>query len=336
LVAMRADAVSDGAGMMGTCVDISVQTLGQPSPALTHCELWIGEEKAEDDNHFGQYLGQMGTNGKLSGSLWTSQLDSSKQWYANESWVAVPVFAVDAETRVRSECEANLGTPYPSKWTLFDYPWSVWPLRSFSGWFLSDEINAPAHCAALTARILRRALQELCLRHGSHWYGPSSLYLELSTPYQMRRALELQRPPGVQRSTAADEADDALLATLIGENDETVAGMSATDSRRAVYVAAIKVLQAGSTKPQVDQDEFLESQKNYARAMFRHTWIGRKARRAEDVKAEAEVARSAAEAAEAATTEAAEKVAKAAELAEEDAVADAAAVADAISLFCGR
>ena len=296
-MALAADEQSKDAGFVTTCIDLSVQSLGQPNPAMTHCELWVAEAQPNDDNHFGQYLGQKDAMGELTGALWTSDLPTSRDFYRSKAWVAVPVFAVDVEARARAECDLNQGTPYPSVWTLFDYPWSVWPLRSLSGLFKSDSTNAPAHCAALSARILRHALPELKLRHASHWYGPASLYLELSTPHQMKRALHLQRPPGLVRSLAEDQEDDALLETLLLGNDEEVAAMTPVESRKAVAVAAIKVLEAGAgdSADDVDQTLFLKAQRDYAQAMVRHTWVGRVGRHASELEAEVEAKRAAAE-----------------------------------------
>ena len=354
LVAVQADATSENASFVAACIDVSVQTLGQPNPALTHCELWVAETRTTDDNHFGTYLGQRDDEtGELTGALWTSGLRSSRRWYQKDTWVALPVFAVNAEARVRAECEQSVATPYPSAWTLFDYPWSVWPLRSLGGLFKSDGVHASAHCAALSARILRHALPELPLRHNSHWYGPSSLYLELSTPYQMKRALHLQRPPGLVRSIAEDQEDDGLLRVLLEESDEAVANMTPAESRQAVTTAAIKVLEAGAgeSADDVDQTAFLQAQKNYARAMFRHTWVGRVGRHKADLaveEAEAAEAVEAAEArkeaeAEAAAARARQTAAAAAEAkaakaiaaaeAEDDAAAEVAAIAAAMKAF---
>ena len=331
---MAADETNKDAGIVSACIDLSVQTLGQPNPAMTHCEIWVAEKKSTDDNHFGQYLGQKDPQtGKLTGALWTSELATSREFYRSRSWCAVPVYAVNAEERVRAECDVNQRTPYPSVWTLFDYPWSVWPLRGISGLFKSDGVHASAHCAALTARILRRALPEMKLRHNPHWYGPASLYLELSTPHQMRRALHLQRPPSVVRSQAEDEEDDALLRVLLEQSDEVVADMTAADSRRAVSVAAINVLKAGSGGEREDVDEvdqtlFLKAQRDYAQAMFRHTWVGRVGRHTSEVEAEEEARREAAEEAEVREAEEAETQAAAASAAAA-AAAEAAAEAGA-------
>ena len=140
---------------------------------------------------------------------------------------------------MRAECNLHCGTPYPPAAMLWQYPMSIWPLRAFSG-FLDDRINAPAHCAALSARILRSALPEVSLPQPSHWYGPSSLYLELSTPERMERALAMQRPvvrSQWRRSDDERSADTlALLQRRRGDRD------GPSDARQAVHAPSIQVL----------------------------------------------------------------------------------------------
>ena len=59
-------------------------------------------------------------------------------------------------------CEVHKDTSYGKLLTwgivprLFDYPFSVPPLRSLA-WTLNDAPQADAHCATLTSRILRNA-----------------------------------------------------------------------------------------------------------------------------------------------------------------------------------
>ena len=166
LMVLKADATSKDASWGEALIDRTVQ-FGQPYPAVTHVELWIGERPGErgEDNHFSTYLGAK------KGALWTSGLSDSKKFYSSTAWSAIPIFAPNVERRVRAECKLHCGTPYPPAAVLWQYPMSIWPLRAFSG-FLDDRINAPAHCAALSARILRSAVPEVSLMQPSHWYGP--------------------------------------------------------------------------------------------------------------------------------------------------------------------
>ncbi len=271
LMVMKADATSKDATWGETLVDTTVQ-FGQPYPAVTHVELWIGDRPAEsgEDNHFSTYLGAK------KGALWTSGLTDSKKFYSSAAWSAIPIFAADAERRTRSECNLHCGTPYPPAAMLWQYPMSIWPLRGFSG-FMDDRINAPAHCAALSARILRSALPEIALPQPSHWYGPSSLYLELSMPERMERALAAQRP--VVRSQAEEEEDDLLADILTLHSDDEVIEMRASDARQALHALSIKVLDAGTRQEggrEQDQDKFRAAQERFARGLTRYTWLNRK------------------------------------------------------------
>ena len=272
LMVMKADATSNNATWGEAFIDRTVQ-FGQPYPAATHVELWVGDQPGDklEDNHFSTYLGAS------DGASWTSGMSDSKQFYSSSAWSAVPIFSAGAERRMRAECNLHCGTPYPSAALLWQYPWSIWPLRAFSG-FVDDRISTPAHCAALSARILRAALPEIALPRPSHWYGPSSLYLELSSPDRMERALAVQRP--VVRSQPEEEHDEELADALTLNSDDDVAAMSAMDARQAVHALAVQVLRTGSrphghhTIP--DQDAFRAAQERLARGVTRYTWINRK------------------------------------------------------------
>ena len=265
LMVMKADATSKNASFGEALVDQTVQ-FGQPYPAITHVELWVGDRPNEktEDNHFSTYLGT------TRGALWTSGLTDSKKFYSSAAWSAIPIFAPNVERRVRAECNLHNGTPYPPAAVLWQYPMSIWPFRAFAG-LLDDSINSPAHCAALSARILRSAVPEISLPHASHWFGPSSLYLELSTPERMERALAAQRP--VVRSQAEEEQDEALAEQLTLSSDDEVVAMSRGDVRQALHALAIQVLKAGSRVKGVDPDQGAKraAEERFARGLTRYT-----------------------------------------------------------------
>ena len=271
LMVMKANATKKGATMGEAFIDRTVQ-FGQPYPAITHVELWVGDrvDEKSEDNHFSTYLGAE------KGALWTSGMTDSKKFYSNAAWSAVPIFAADAERRVRSVCNLHCGTPYPRAAVLWQYPMSTWPLRAFAG-MLDDGINAPAHCAALSARVLRSAIPEVAaLPQSSHWYGPSSLYLEVAKPERMEAAFASQRP--VVRAQVQDDRDDELAARITLHSDDEVVAMSQSDARQALHALAIQVTRAGSRQggAEVDQDLFRESQELFARGLTRYTWLNRK------------------------------------------------------------
>ena len=280
---LKADKASENATVEEIIVDHTVQ-FGQPYPAITHCELWIGEREGGDDNHFSTYLGFK------KGATWTSGFADSARFYgcskpteedltrrmARSSWSAIPIFALDGAQRLRRNCTLHKGTPYPPAFLLWQYPMSVWPLRAFSG-LVDDRFKAPAHCAALSARILRTTLKEThALAHPSHWYGPSSLYLELATPMRMERTLAREQP--TVRAHAEEEELDRFADTLVQHSDDEVAGMQPEHTHMALRQLAIHVLRAGSRADdqEVDQDDFREAQERYAFGLCRYTWKFRK------------------------------------------------------------
>ena len=282
---LKADKTSENATIGEVIVDHTVQ-FGQPYPAITHCEQWIGERKGTmaDDNHFSTYLGFE------KGATWTSGFADSARFYgcnrptdedltrrmARSSWSAIPIFAVDGAQRLRRDCNMHKGTPYPPAFLLWQYPMSVWPLRAFSG-LVDDRIKAPAHCAALSARILRTALSETyALEHPSHWYGPSSLYLELATPMRMEQTLAREQP--TVRSQEEEEELNRFADTLVQHSDDEVGGMKTENAHMALRQLAIQVLRAGSRvdDQEVDQDDFREAQERYAFGLCRYTWKFRK------------------------------------------------------------
>ena len=73
--------------------------------------------------------------------------------------------------------------------------------------------QSPAHCATLTARILRKAIGA-CLRHPSAWYGPSILYAELSQDLR-----DQQISP---ETTLITEETTATVETMLHSRDDEV------------------------------------------------------------------------------------------------------------------
>ena len=129
----------------------------------------------------------------------------------------------------------------------------------------------------LAARILRTALPTTyAMEHPSHWYGPSSLYLELATPTRMEAALARERP--AVKAKVEEEALDRLADVLVQHSDDEVAEMRREDAHKALHTLAVCVLRAGSRTAdnEVDQDDFRDAQERYARGLCRYTWTHRK------------------------------------------------------------
>ena len=278
VLALEADPPDPNWDWEQRALDSLVQAF-QPSPVLTHVELLIPPDEdpnpmssAEQYTHFGTYLG------KQSG--WGSSFGKSKQFYTRgnnaESWRALPIVAMDATTRLRAECEVHKGTAYGTlfKWRivprLFDYPFSVPPLRSLA-WTLSDEPQADAHCATLTARCLRGALPQLDLPHPSAWFGPSTLWIELARRNRME-AYQRQLADTPLRSIVEEEdaraCAEAGMKGLQTMKNEELRSLTHEECHAGTEYMARKVIEAV-----VEGDATKERlwQKALAKALLRWT-----------------------------------------------------------------
>lgn len=150
-------------------VDTAVRTC-QPSPALLHCELLVPPVPSSEGlrTQFATYIGQR--------SGWqTDKVDAAGYYLAENAgrWRAVPIFQGDAASKLREECDSELGVGY----SLLRYATAVPPLRWLSR-FVADTRRSPAHCATLAARVLRNS-EVYQPVHSSAWYGPTTLFHEL-------------------------------------------------------------------------------------------------------------------------------------------------------------
>lgn len=193
------------------CIDWLVRNL-QPSPALAHCEILLPAREAETHVQFATYIGKTAS--------WQVDRDDNKSFYlgSGQSWRALPVFGRDAAARVRGEAELEVGTEY----SLLRYATAARPFRWLSS-FVSNARRAPAHCATMTARILRNALRaETPCAQLPSWYGPTSLFCELGrTAQRYGRAFgALGRAPMASEEAAA--VSTLLRAPLTTEMVETL------------------------------------------------------------------------------------------------------------------
>jgi len=151
----------------------------QPDPVMSHCELVVPPLPASDGHYtnFATYLGRK--------SGWQNEANDSFNYYLVDNaprWRAVPVFASNASTVVREECCKQIDVEY----SLARYIMSAAPFRVFAP-LMSAERDAPAHCATLAARVLRKALAgPEAPKEVAAWYGPSTLYLELQSHAAVR------------------------------------------------------------------------------------------------------------------------------------------------------
>ena len=205
LLVLEGDAPDANWKWWESALDAVVQTM-QPTPAMTHSELLIPPEHEADDMHFAVYLGKNANWGRAFAGGAKFYLDPNGN---AKSWRAIPIMGQDAVERVRRECDKHRETPYGSAYRLFNYPFSVPPLRSFA-WMLDDAPGAPAHCASLVARCLRRSMPELNLTNASAWYGPSTLFLELTRKARMASYSRILEEEETVQSIA--ETEDAARA----------------------------------------------------------------------------------------------------------------------------
>jgi len=251
-----------------SALDTLVQS-AQPAPAMTHTEILLPPETDDEDMHFAVYLGKQ--------AHWGSAFGGGKKFYLDpkgnaKSWRAVPIVGQDAVQRLRAECAKHTGTSYGPMHRLWNYPFSMPPGRSFA-WMLDDRVGSPAHCASLTARCLRRAIPEIGLSQPSGWYGPSTLYLELSresrmTSYKQYLAEAETKKAIVELEQAAQSAD-----TLLRGSDDSVVALSHDECKCGVDLLTSKVVDAA-----VDNDPTAERlmQKNLARALLRWSQVNRR------------------------------------------------------------
>lgn len=141
----------------------------QPAPVMMHVELFVAPRADQplDRCMFATYYGEK--------SGWGEDKRGSKSWYVEgkNTWRAVPL-SVDADA-IRGACGDETDAPY----SLCMYIPSVFPFRFLSG-LMRSAPKGWAHCASLTARIIRTA--GLNLNHNAAWYSPSTLWAELDRP----------------------------------------------------------------------------------------------------------------------------------------------------------
>lgn len=270
LMALEGDAPDPTWKWWERLLDTVVQTV-QPAPALTHVELVIPAASDADDEHFATYLGKSAN--------WGRGFGDSIDFYLNptgngRSWRAVPIVGHGAISRLREECEAHVDTPYGSAKRLFNYPFAIPPLRSLA-WTLTDEPKADAHCATLTARCLKRALPELFIPEASAWYGPSTLFLEMSRRSRMVSYRDRLAEMATVKALAETEEASRAAEILLRGSDDAVRALGDAECTAGVDMLALKSVGASA-----EGDATIErlTQKQLARALLRASLVGRKHR----------------------------------------------------------
>ncbi len=220
----------------------------QPSPVMCHVELVVPcLPGSQEPVNFATYIGQT--------SNWQQNRKNNEAYYLVNNagkWRAVPVFGKQAARAVRKACSESVGVQY----SLFRYFTASWPLRAISG-MVADAPQSPAHCATLTARILRRSIVA-CLRHPSAWYGPSTLYAELSQDLK-----DQQISP---KTTLMTEETTALVETILRSRDDEVKDLDDTKCLDAIRALTLK---AAAAEAYGDSTAQKLSQHQLATALFR-------------------------------------------------------------------
>lgn len=220
-------------------IHFAVRTF-QPNPVFTHVELFVPPDlHATNVNgtnvHFSTYNGQRAS--------WGERYEQDPTFYTGfnfDKWIAIPVRGDGAVSRLRAECEQEVQkeTPY----SLLGYLFSVPPLRALAS-IRRNGVGAPAHCAALTARVLSRAIKDLNLPCSDAWYGPSTLFSELGKSERMKKYQgEINdTTPNVTSLPEQHELECAYEALMSG-SDEDVRRLTITQCMLAVNYQASKVI----------------------------------------------------------------------------------------------
>jgi len=236
-------------------VDKAVRTF-QPHPALAHCELLMPPVPTDEGmrTNFATYFGRH--------SAWQTDKVDGFSYYLIENaerWRAVPIFSVNAAAKLRGECDSELGVPY----SLMRYLSAVPPFRSLAGW-LSDKRRAPAHCATLTARVLKNSTVYMPV-HASAWYGPSTLYKELADQATWKgERLGAGSWEGMPLQTAQN-VEQLLRGVMSPQTVQDVGDMGCLDAVRGLTMRACNAL--------INSDETAQrlTQQQLATALLR--WV---------------------------------------------------------------
>lgn len=265
LLGLEADAPDKSWSFFEVALDAIVQA-SQPSPSLTHVELLIPPHRSDENHiHFATYLGNI--------SGWNSRYTDQASFYLNRniaSWRAIPVRAPNAAQDLRSECTAShVGTPYGTPWLLFKYPFSVPPLRAAAP-LLNDDPQTSAHCASLAARCLRRAIPSIGLANSSPWYGPSTLYLEMSRRSRMQQYKKADDDVATIRSDIEVEEESTSAHTLLFESDDRVRALTLLQCKQGVEHLSKRAVDACATG-----DEAIQrlTQNQLAKGLLRWTLV---------------------------------------------------------------
>ena len=217
-------------------LDCAIQTF-QPHPTMMHVEILLPPSQSEEHLlHFATYIGAK--------SGWQLGHNENVGYYLRGEnagrWRAVPVFASDAVVRIRQECELERGVPY----SLARYVSSIYPFRALAS-ALSEERRAPAHCATLTARVLKNALgYGAPVPQSVNWYGPASLYSAVSAH---AAAVSAAWPIQTPEAETAKHVEQLLRSPETPETVAAVGDAGCADAVRSLTMRVCSELQGGDS-----------------------------------------------------------------------------------------
>ena len=194
----------------------------QPHPCMAHVELCISSESGDaPSGNFGIYIGEK------AGWCETEYFYRSYYLLPEKTWRAVPIANPGAARRVQEEIDRHHSS---TSYSVASYLLSVPPLRSLA-FLRNDSPGTSAHCATLVARVLRGALSAsgFVLPNPSAWYGPSTLYLELSRRERMesmresmRREMDDERAGMSADATSARQREEECADALPSASDAAI------------------------------------------------------------------------------------------------------------------
>ena len=151
--------------------------------------------------------------------------------------------------------------------------------------------SAPAHCASLTARCLQGSLPELEIGHPAAWFGPSTLYLEMSRKGRMqsyeRHARDMDHTKAIVEDEEAVSAEEHLLRS----SDSHVRTMSREECLAGIDRLTRRCISAATGG---DATARRIAEHSLARALLRYSLVNRGGppdQTSEDVVAQADAAR---------------------------------------------
>ena len=121
-----------------------------------------------------------------------------------------------------------------------------------------DGVRDPAHCATLTARVIKKGIGNI-LKHASAWYGPSSLYIELC-----KHLKSTSTTSDFAYNSSVIDSSHLNATRILRQKDDDLLQMSTEDVVDAIRALTQKTIQS------LDDDELsVVTQKHLANALFR-------------------------------------------------------------------